>query len=275
MFDQLFVIHGHRDKSTFPLVYCLTPNRTTATYIRILTALGNICHGLAPKFIMSDFELASINAFAEVYPGAKQRGCFFHFNQCFFKNIQKRPDLFHLYSTDSDFSLKLRHLVALAFVPKDDVLVAFEQLMDDPFFVQHELLLLDFVHYFETTWLGPWNMRHTSRVEPRYKLKLWNCFQSVLDDAPKTNNGCEGFHNAFSGLLGASHPTIYKFIDGLKDKQVLSELKMNQFLAGTTPPQNQKYKDSANKLKEIVEHYATGQWSHVEYLRRLAYCIKP
>lgn len=59
-------------------------------------------------------------------------------------------------------------------------------------------------------------------------ISLWNCFHSVLEDLPKTNNACEGFHNGFASVLGAHHPTIYKLIDSLKDEQVLTELAMSQ-----------------------------------------------
>lgn len=36
LFDQVFVLYGFRSKHTFPLTFCLTPDRTTQTYSRIL-----------------------------------------------------------------------------------------------------------------------------------------------------------------------------------------------------------------------------------------------
>jgi FLYWCH zinc finger domain len=34
LFDQIFVIHAYRANSSFPLIYCLMPNRNTETYSR-------------------------------------------------------------------------------------------------------------------------------------------------------------------------------------------------------------------------------------------------
>jgi hypothetical protein len=77
LFDQLFVIHGHRGTSTFPLIYMLLPRRDTSTYRRALTEVQQKYPGLAPRVIMSDFELASINAFHEKFPEAEQKVAIF------------------------------------------------------------------------------------------------------------------------------------------------------------------------------------------------------
>jgi MULE transposase domain len=131
LFDQIFIIHGLRNKTTVPLLYCLTPSRTTQTYTRVLTAIKTLKPNLDPKQIMSDFELASINAFRDAFPQAEQKGCFFHYTQSLFRQIQKRPDILRLYSKDPEFALKLRHLDALALIPPADVISTFEQLIDD------------------------------------------------------------------------------------------------------------------------------------------------
>jgi len=49
---------------------------------------------------------------------------------------------------------------------------------------------------------------------------------------PKTNNSVEGWHRAFSSLLGASHPTTWRLIDVIKKEQGLTEMKINQLIAG-------------------------------------------
>ena len=79
LFDQLFIIQGQFRGSILPLLFILMPNRVHSTYGRVLTAIGNLRPNLAPLTIMSDFELASINAFQNKFPFARQRGCFFSF----------------------------------------------------------------------------------------------------------------------------------------------------------------------------------------------------
>jgi hypothetical protein len=83
---------------------------------------------------MSDFEIASRNAFHVAFPQAKQKGCFFHFTQSLYRNIQRHPEVYDKYANDPNFALMLRHLNALAFVPTNDVVDTFETLMEDEFF---------------------------------------------------------------------------------------------------------------------------------------------
>jgi hypothetical protein len=275
LFEQLFIIHGQRGKSTFPLVYLLLPRRDTATYRRALTELTQRYPGLAPKTIMSDFELASINAFRETFPQAEQKGCFFHFSQAIFRQIQRDPQLLEQYSQNPEFSLKIRHLKALAFIPPADVMDMFEIIMEDAFFQQNEVLLHDFISYFESTWLGPWNRRKTMRIAPRYEIQQWNCHHSVLEDLPKTNNSAEGFHNGFITLIGACHPTIFKLISGLKSQQTMTDLKINQFEAGNEQPVCSKYAEIARKLKSAVERGVAGYYAPRELISVIANCLAP
>ena len=136
LFDQLFVIHGLRGNATFPLVYCLTPNRTAATYVRVLNALKSARPNLYPKTIISDFEQDLINAFNDVFPEVEQQGCFFHYRQSNLRQLQKLPDLYNLYCNDPDASLMIHHLFGLAFLPPEDVVSTYELLLKEDYFVE-------------------------------------------------------------------------------------------------------------------------------------------
>jgi len=92
LFEQLYVIGGLRvqgkDLQYFPLVFCLTPNRTGDTYRRILRQLLELNPRMNPTSIMSDFEKAAMQAYTEVFPDAERKGCFFHFRQANKRHIQ-------------------------------------------------------------------------------------------------------------------------------------------------------------------------------------------
>jgi len=94
LFDQLYVISGLKIDgvavSCFPLVFALTPNRTTATYRRLLQKLQELKPGLKPRSVMSDFEKASLAAYTEVFPHTERRGCFFHYRQANKRRIQRK-----------------------------------------------------------------------------------------------------------------------------------------------------------------------------------------
>lgn len=61
-------------------------------------------------------------------------------------------------------------------------------------------------------------------------------------------------------------------IDGLKDQQVLTELKIQHMIAGKVKPHKKRYVDLAMKLRKIVELYSEES-SDIEYLPRIAFCI--
>jgi len=126
------------------------------------------------------------------------------------------------YKTDSYFAFHLRYLVSLAFMPEEDVDKKYEEILRIPFFQTNEQILRPFLVYFERTWIGP--MRRGRRGHPLFSLALWNVRESVLSNIGKTNNGSEGFNAAFANLLSAHHPNIWKFIDGLKKQQVLTDV---------------------------------------------------
>jgi hypothetical protein len=111
--------------------------------------------------------------------------------------------------------------------------------VESVFFDSNQQLLKPLIDNFLDNWIGMLHTRRRRR-DPTFAISLWNCYSSVIDGIPKTNNAVEGWHNAFSSLLSADHLTIWKFIDIIQKEQSLNELKVNQYLAGVSPPMGQK-----------------------------------
>jgi hypothetical protein len=105
---------------------------------------------------------AAINAFLQQFPQSTVHGCFFHLSQCIWRQIQQ-AGLQVRYSQDAEFALQLPLLPALAFVPPNDVVDAFEQLLDSQFCVENENVLLLVLNYFEDTRLGRLDRRRRRR----------------------------------------------------------------------------------------------------------------
>jgi len=85
-FAQIFTIHGLVKKIAFPFVYALLPNKEQASYQRVFQVLKDASANFntplpEPETLISDFELAIINAGIAEYPHATVRLCFFHFGQ--------------------------------------------------------------------------------------------------------------------------------------------------------------------------------------------------
>jgi hypothetical protein len=274
LFDQLYTIHGVKYNNVIPSVFILMPNRRENTYERVFEAIKNLEPSLNPDSIMTDFEKAAINAFTSSFPSSNQRGCFFHFTQCIWRKIQtpECSEIRKKYIDDPDFALQIKMLAALAFIPPNDVIRIFDDLVESQFFDSNQQLLKPLIDYFLDNWIGMLQTRRRRR-DPTFAIPLWNCHSSVIDGIPKTNNAVEGWHNAFSSLLSAHHPTIWKFIDGIQQEQSLNELKVNQYLAGVSPPiSRRKYRNAAKKIMKIVEEY--GQRDPIEYLSSIASNLK-
>lgn len=272
LFTQVYTVHGIKYNSVIPAVFALLPNKRTDTYIRFLNELKNLNPNLQPVSILTDFEQPAVNAFQDVFPGIQNRGCFFHFSQCIWRKIQENGDIRNRYEDveDPNFSLCVRELAALAFVPPADVIRCFEELKEFQFFRENEFLLRPLLDYFEDTWIGRPTGANNIRRNPLFSIQLWNCFQATLEGLPKTNNSVEGWHRSFASLLQAHHPSLWKFIDGLKKEQSLNELKIEQYLSGIQPVLGRRtYRETAHRIQSVVREY--GNQDLEDFLRGISH----
>ena len=89
---QLFTIHIVKHNQSFPLVYALLPNKQRQTYSHVFLLLKDAALSLGitlnPDTLMSDFELALIQATVLNFPNASQKGCYYHFKQAIWRKVQ-------------------------------------------------------------------------------------------------------------------------------------------------------------------------------------------
>lgn len=88
LFQQLYTVHIVQFNTVIPVVYALLPNKTRATYEKMLQELKNLVPGLQPQQLMADFELAAMQAFDIEFPGIIKTGCYFHLCQNVWKRVQ-------------------------------------------------------------------------------------------------------------------------------------------------------------------------------------------
>ena len=91
------------------------------------------------------------------------------------------------YESNIEFNLKVKSLMALSFVPPEDVPAVFEQLSTK--FPDSEACdkLLD---YFKNTYIQ--GTARNGRVKaPLFKIELWNHYEDGMKCVPKTTN-CTG-----------------------------------------------------------------------------------
>lgn len=78
-----------------------------------------------PLRIIFDFEIGFITAFNEVFPGVIEQGCYFHFRKCIWQHVQE-VGLKERYSENINLSMPVKMFAALAFLPVEDVIYAYE-----------------------------------------------------------------------------------------------------------------------------------------------------
>lgn len=147
-----------------------------------------------------------------------------------------------------NFSLHIRVLPALAYVPKSYVVVTeFEELLNSRFYIDNDDLLKPIIDYFEDNWSG---RLIVDRI--KFLLKLWNFYDLAKKGLLRTNNNIEGWYtegsvhyyvwqikynffyipNFILCIVGSHHSTFWKIINSLKNEQNTYELRYEQLLVG-------------------------------------------
>lgn len=263
-FSQVFVILAEMYGGVHPVLYALLPNKLRSTYDKLYRMVLEIQPECHPEAIYCDFEVANFKSVQEHFPDAEIRGCFFHLAQ----NLHKRLTSFGFstqYNNDADFALKAKMISALAFVPMGYMTEAMENLADE---LPHELQnLLD---WFEDNYIGRRNRRGRGRRAPLFPQEMWNVYERSLNDEHRTNSHAEAAHRRLQNELGMQHPTVWKFIDGLKKVQHGRDLYYEQLIAGDDPPVKlKKYRQADERIKTIVSTFEDR--NVVEYLRGIAH----
>ncbi|KAK7479647.1 hypothetical protein BaRGS_00029113, partial [Batillaria attramentaria] len=146
-------------------------------------------------------------------------------------------------------SLLIKTIQALAFVPPDDVIEAFQQLMDS-LDADTEETLSDFLAYFESTWLGI--VQRGRRRRPKFDVAMWNVYNRVEDNLPRTNNSVEGWHRAFDQRMSVTHPTLGRLVSKLRKEQASTELMIEQHAMGVRMRKNKQYEVVNTRLQALV-----------------------
>jgi len=82
-----------------------------------------------PEIILADFENAAQNAFRLAYPNANIKGCLFHLSQSVLRKVGDLG-LKVQFESNPDFNMAVKPLSAQSFVPENDVLERFLDLVD-------------------------------------------------------------------------------------------------------------------------------------------------
>ena len=127
----------------------------------------------------------------------------------------------------------------------------------------------DLLDYFKATYVQGPTVRRRQRP-PMFPLKMWNHYEDALNMSQKTTNCTEGWHNALHGLFLASHPGVWKMLNGIrKDMAIQRFIVLKNDTADGDRPKLQ-YQKLAERLQAKVQTYNTEE-NKLKYLRSIAY----
>lgn len=165
------------------MIWILTTDKSQETYNEIFIEMKKLQPLLNPTDFTVDFEMAAINAIKENFPMAEIHGCFFHLGQSVWRHVQT-VGLQKPYQDDPDFAFNIRLLLSLAFVPTDNVLDAYEELISTEFFAEESKSkyvqqIQALLSYFQLTYIYRID-RTGKKANPLYPPELWNVYDLTL-----------------------------------------------------------------------------------------------
>jgi len=277
IFCQLYTIHAsvgtENNSRILPLVYALMSRKSEDLYKWLFNDLCQFAEEndiiLTPSYILTDFEQAAINASHGEFPNAINKGCFFHLGQSGWRKIQN-CGLAVQYGNDEHFSLLIRHLFALAFLPAHEIPSAFDILKPR---IPPEAN--NIVQWFEDNYVHGKIRRQLRngnivRDTPLFPPQLWSVYDSVELGIPRTQNTVEAWHRRWKTLVGESHIGVYTIIQEIQKEQQEVEVQIERMLRGEQPPKKKKKViDRENRIMTIINDRENR--SIMDFLRGIAH----
>jgi len=195
----------------FPFVFCLTSRQTEQTFAIVYRELKRraveLGFVLSPEGFIMDMELANVNAARAAFRHTRVQTCLFHFNQALNRNVVSFGLGTDYETLDGPIRKQLVALMALPFIPLDDVVEVYENMTAD----------MDerFVSYMESTYVLE-AMRRRRRAPPRFPPELRNVYELTLAGFQRTNNAVEGWHNRLEKICVVHHALLWRFLDAIR-----------------------------------------------------------
>lgn len=102
--------------------------KTQAAYTHLFKYIDENVFSLRCASFMTDFEQAMRNSIAAVWPGAEYLTCWFHLCQACERQVSKNSALLKLLRTNKDARVIYKKILALALLPAEEIIDAFENL---------------------------------------------------------------------------------------------------------------------------------------------------
>jgi hypothetical protein len=155
---------------------------------------------VSPDILKMDYEAAAANAFRNSFPGARISGCLFHLKKNLWETVGSKHAT-QAYNTIPEFQLIVDLMAALAYVRSDQVVALYDQAIEPMIQSLPDNApesAVDYIDYFERTYVGRRAGRVGARRSPIFKPELWSIYEDLMEDSPTTNNALEAFNSQWN-----------------------------------------------------------------------------
>ena len=135
-----------------------------------------------------DFEMAVMNSVRQAFPRAELHGCLFHLTKSMRRQLSEKG-LLQRYNAESRFALHVRMIVALAFVPTDNLDDAFDALSNQ---LANELTPI--LNWLEDNCIGRRGRNNRRSRPPLFPPEIWSMYQRTISGIDRKNIHAEAAH---------------------------------------------------------------------------------
>jgi hypothetical protein len=228
-------------------------SKSSDVYVKIFKHLKE--EGCEPRGLIVDFEQSVITAFKEIFENVKIFGCLFHLGQSIWRRVQHH-NLVSYYKQNLYFKTAVRMLLALAFVPTDEILVNLKRV--EIYIVTNGIKneMKELFDYFVRNFLGSFDNIGNFLEVKHYNINFWSGFKRVLDRIPLTNNGIEALNMSINLKSAIANPNFCRFINLLQKEEELTRLKIIKVKNGENiHTYNSKSVVKNQKLRDLIENF--------------------
>lgn len=265
LFRQLFTIQGFIDGQSVPLIFCLMSKKSKQAYNEFFHQLFHLALdqniNLNPQRIITDFEQTISSVAQQFFPDALYKGCLFHFGQIIWRQVQKEK-LAQKYGNNEMFSISIRMLKSLSFVPPENVLEYYNELNDSNNDKDFKKI---------SAWFKQNYIRSTRKSgAPKYSPNFWCVSDGFHDNFPRTSNSIEAWHRRLKIIVGKKCG-VYEIIKELKKEYIEIQANIDKIHSGISIRKNEKNIYRRKHIKKVVK--ARGELDKITYLRSISHSL--
>ncbi|KAH9642696.1 hypothetical protein HF086_014393 [Spodoptera exigua] len=207
---------------------------------------------------MMDFEITAIQCARQNLENIMVKCCSFHFGQIIYRKIQS-SGLAKLYGTDYSFSLEIKCLMALSFLPHSTIPQYFKVWEEN---CSEKSALI-------AKWFAENYVVGKNGKPPQFPPSLWSCHDLNHLKLPRTQNNVEAWHHRLNSIVDKRSPGFYELSTILLAEMNIVEGKIQCILNGEPSAKQKKICTKKNdNIETILRNFK--MYTELDLLKAIA-----